>query len=64
MAASGGTFFLAKDSTLTPEDYLLASDPAALAEFARLKREYDPDELLQTNLYRRVLRPALAQAAF
>ncbi len=62
VAASGGTFFLAKDSTLTPEDYLLASDPTALAEFARLKREYDPDELLQTNLYRRVLRPALAQA--
>jgi FAD/FMN-containing dehydrogenase len=62
VAANGGTFFLAKDSTLTPEDYLLASDPAALAEFARLKRQYDPDELLQTNLYRRVLRPALAQA--
>jgi decaprenylphospho-beta-D-ribofuranose 2-oxidase len=62
VASSGGTFFLAKDSTLTPEDYLLASDPAALAEFARLKRECDPDELLQTNLYRRVLRPALAQS--
>jgi FAD/FMN-containing dehydrogenase len=62
VAASGGMFFLAKDSTLAPEDYLLASDPAALAEFARLKREYDPDEALQTNLYRRVLRPALAQA--
>jgi decaprenylphospho-beta-D-ribofuranose 2-oxidase len=61
VAARGGTFFLAKDSTLTPEDYLLASDSAALAEFARLKREYDPDEMLQTNLYRRVLRPALAQ---
>jgi FAD/FMN-containing dehydrogenase len=60
VAESGGMFFLAKDSTLTPEDYLLASDPAALAAFARLKRQYDPDELLQTNLYRRVLRPALA----
>lgn len=63
VAANGGTFFLAKDSTLTPEDYLLASDPAALAEFARLKREYDPDDLLQTNLYRRVLRPALQRVS-
>jgi decaprenylphospho-beta-D-ribofuranose 2-oxidase len=63
VAASGGTFFLAKDSTLTPEDYLVASDPAALARFAQLKRQYDPDEVLQTNLYRRVLRPALEQVA-
>jgi decaprenylphospho-beta-D-ribofuranose 2-oxidase len=63
VAEHGGAFFLAKDSTLTPEDYLLASDPVALAAFARLKRQYDPDELLQTNLYRRVLRPALERAA-
>ena len=40
-----------------------APSPEVEAEFARLKREYDPDELLQTDLYRRVLRPALERAA-
>jgi FAD/FMN-containing dehydrogenase len=59
VADHGGTFFLPKDSTLTPADFRLAFPQAALERFAALKARYDPDELLQTDIYRRVLRPAL-----
>lgn len=63
VADHGGTFFLAKDSTLTPEDFRRTFDPAALERFAALKAEYDPGELLQTDIYRRVMRPILRGAA-
>jgi FAD/FMN-containing dehydrogenase len=59
VARSGGTFFLAKDSTLSPDDFVRAFDPAVLARFAALKAQYDPGELLQSDIYRRVLKPAL-----
>jgi FAD/FMN-containing dehydrogenase len=59
VADHGGTFFLPKDSTLTPDDFRRAFPVAALERFAALKARYDPDELLQTDIYRRVLRPAL-----
>ena len=62
VARTGGTFFLAKDSTLTPEPFMRAFDPVALSRFSDLKREYDPNELLQSDIYRRVLKPALAAA--
>jgi len=63
VADAGGRFYLAKDSTLTPEDFARTSAPGALARFAALKAEHDPGELLQTDIYRRVLRPALAMGA-
>lgn len=63
VAERGGSFFLAKDSTLAPEDFLRAFPVAALARFRTLKRQYDPNELLQTDIYRRVVRPALELAA-
>jgi FAD/FMN-containing dehydrogenase len=63
VAASGGSFFLPKDSTLTPEDFGRAYAADALARLGDLKRTYDPGELLQTDLYRRVMRPALAAPA-
>lgn len=63
VAEAGGSFFLAKDSTLRPEDFRRAFAPQALARFAALKAQYDPDELLQTDIYRRVIRPALPAAA-
>jgi decaprenylphospho-beta-D-ribofuranose 2-oxidase len=62
VAKSGGSFFLAKDSTLTPEDFARACEPNALSEFRTLKARYDPGELLQTDIYRRILRPAMELA--
>jgi decaprenylphospho-beta-D-ribofuranose 2-oxidase len=62
VAENGGTFFLAKDSTLTPQQFAQTLPAAALRQFSRLKAHYDPDELLQTDIYRRVLRPALVGA--
>jgi FAD/FMN-containing dehydrogenase len=61
-AENGGTFFLAKDSTLTPGQFSRTMPAATLRQFSRLKAQYDPDELLQTDIYRRVLRPALVRA--
>jgi FAD/FMN-containing dehydrogenase len=63
VAEAGGTFFLAKDSTLTADAAARTFSPAALARFRALKEQYDPGELLQTDLYRRVLRPAMQCAA-
>lgn len=57
---SGGTFFLAKDSTLASEQFTRTMPVEALCRFKALKQSCDPDELLQTDLYRRVIRPALA----
>ncbi len=62
VAQAGGSFFLAKDSTLRPEDFSRAFAAEALARFRALKTQYDPDELLQTDIYRRVVRPALRSA--
>jgi FAD/FMN-containing dehydrogenase len=62
-AEQGGSFFLAKDSTLTPQDFRRAFDAEALHRFAHLKERYDPAELLQTDIYRRVLRPTLQRTA-
>lgn len=62
VAESGGTFFLAKDSTLSPEAFVRAFDPETLVRFRTLKAQYDPGELLQTDVYRRVLRPAMEVA--
>jgi FAD/FMN-containing dehydrogenase len=61
-AENGSTFFLAKDSTLTPGQFSRTMPATALRQFSRLKAQYDPDELLQTDIYRRVLRPALVRA--
>lgn len=61
VAENGGMFFLAKDSTLTPKQFAQTLPAAALRQFSRLKAQYDPDELLQTDIYRRVLRPALVR---
>jgi FAD/FMN-containing dehydrogenase len=62
VAEHGGTFFLAKDSTLSPEDYRRAFGAAPLERFATMKAQYDPQERLQTDIYRRVMAPALKMA--
>ncbi len=55
---AGGRFYFAKDSTLHPSrlsDYLKED---RVARFLALKQECDPDEILQTDLYRRIFRSA------
>lgn len=59
VAQCGGSFFLAKDSTVSSEQFARAFAPEALTRFAALKAQCDPGELLQTDIYRRVLRPTL-----
>ncbi len=51
---AGGKFYFAKDSTLRPEliEQIFPADK--LKAFLRLKQEYDPENLLQTNLSRRL----------
>lgn len=60
--AAGGRFYLAKDSTLTPDAAARYLGEAALRQFQALKQRCDPAELLQSDLYRRVLRPLLQPA--
>lgn len=53
--ARGGRFYFAKDLVLRPGDAERFFDPAKLAAFKALKRELDPDGLLESDLSRRVL---------
>ena len=50
---AGGKFYFAKDLVLGPDvvERMFPSD--RLRAFLELKREVDPDEILQTNLWRR-----------
>ncbi len=50
----GGKFYFAKDLVIGPEDARRMFPPDKLAKFAALKRELDPDRILETNLSRRV----------
>jgi FAD/FMN-containing dehydrogenase len=52
--AAGGRFYFAKDLVIGQEDLLRYVPPDRLARFVEMKRELDPDMLLQTNLFRRV----------
>jgi FAD/FMN-containing dehydrogenase len=56
---AGGRFYLAKDSTLSPHSAAQYLGQETLARFAALKARCDPQNLLQTELYRRVLVPIL-----
>ncbi len=53
IAARGGTFYLAKDQLLGAQDFRKAYPGAA--DFLRVKRKYDPWNLFQSNLFRRLL---------
>jgi len=54
---AGGRFYMAKDSTLRPEAYRAALGEDRLQAFTKLKAEHDPETLLQSNIYRRLLAP-------
>jgi len=54
VVAAGGRFYLAKDGLLTSALYRQSVGDAAVEAFLQLKRRYDPEMLLQSNLFRRV----------
>lgn len=58
--AAGGRFYFAKDLVVQPEDTRRFLPEDRLAAFARLKRECDPETLLDGNLYRRAFRDWIA----
>lgn len=51
---AGGRFYFAKDSTLMPDDAREFLGEEALAEFAALKHELDPEFLFETDLAKRL----------
>jgi decaprenylphospho-beta-D-ribofuranose 2-oxidase len=51
--AGGGRFYFAKDSALTPDAVLAYLGEDTIKKFKQLKAEVDPQEILQTDLYRR-----------
>ncbi len=52
--AAKGRFYFAKDSTLHRETTELYLGQDATEKFRALKKQYDPDNLLQSNLWRRL----------
>jgi FAD/FMN-containing dehydrogenase len=55
--AAGGRFYFAKDAVIGPDVARAMYAPGALDRFLALKREVDPESLLQTDLWRRVFAP-------
>jgi FAD/FMN-containing dehydrogenase len=51
---AGGRFYFAKDSTLTRKSLRTYLEEDRVRRFLALKHRYDPDGLLQTDLYRRI----------
>jgi FAD/FMN-containing dehydrogenase len=52
---AGGRFYFAKDSTLTRESVAGSALAPGVARLLELKRALDPESLLQTDLYRRLI---------
>jgi decaprenylphospho-beta-D-ribofuranose 2-oxidase len=57
---AGGRFYLAKDHYLTHAEYRRSIGDEAVDAFLQIKQHYDPDTLLQSDLYRRVFQPPLS----
>ncbi|MES1227060.1 MAG: FAD-binding oxidoreductase [Armatimonadota bacterium] len=51
---AGGRFYLAKDSTLRPEDFAQAVGTEALDRYFKLKATTDPDNLLTSSMAKRL----------
>lgn len=56
---AGGRFYFAKDSLISPTAAARFLGEETLARFRQLKAQCDPQNLLQTELYRRLLTPSL-----
>ena len=54
---AGGRFYLAKDATLTPDVWLASLGEDTLRRYFALKAQVDPQEVLQTDQYRRLFVP-------
>jgi decaprenylphospho-beta-D-ribofuranose 2-oxidase len=54
VVAAGGKFYLAKDSTLRPEDFRATIGDENLARYFGLKAELDPDSILTSCLAKRL----------
>lgn len=54
---SGGRFYFAKDSVVSPEAWRRSVGDEAVGRFLALKKRVDPDDLIQGNLFRRVIAP-------
>ena len=52
--AAGGKFYFAKDLVIAQHDMLRMFPPERVREFLRLKRELEPEQLLETNQIRRL----------
>jgi len=52
--AGGGRFYFAKDSLLQPENVSAYLGQDVVNRFLKLKATYDPESILQTNLWRRL----------
>ena len=57
---AGGKFYLAKDHYLTNSQYRQIMGDKAVNDFLDLKRRFDPDDLLQSDLYRRLFKEGTA----
>ena len=53
---AGGRFYPAKDSVLTAEQARKSFGEEPLAQFLALKRQLDPNEVFQSDMYRRLFR--------
>ncbi len=53
----GGRFYFAKDAVIGPKTVEAMFDAEKLSAFRALKRDLDPDGLLQSNLWRRAFGP-------
>ena len=54
--SAGGRFYFAKDSTLRPEIVEAYLGVETIEKFKSLKQRVDPENLLQTDLWRRLFR--------
>jgi decaprenylphospho-beta-D-ribofuranose 2-oxidase len=56
---AGGRFYLAKDHFLTHSQYRQSVGNEVVDTFLGLKQQYDPETLLQSDLFRRLFQPSL-----
>lgn len=61
---AAGRFYFAKDATLRPTSLRRIWPREVLERFAALKKRCDPDGILQSDLYRRVVGPGMFGGAF
>jgi FAD/FMN-containing dehydrogenase len=54
VVAAGGRFYFAKDSTLRPEVLVATLGQETVNRFRALKQRCDPEQLIETNLWRRL----------